>query len=105
MMNKKQPVFEETHAAAKLLDEFHSLTQKTKPPKEDAANVFFDKYYLTMADFLAPIGSVLTRTARENIHDFILTSVHSPAKSSALNHVPVKGKKLQTIRDFFSSLN
>ena len=105
-MNDKHPVFEETRAAAKLLEEFHALTRKSKPQTENASHVFFDKYYLTMADFLAPIGSELTQPKNENIHDFITSSVHGTAKKAPLEtYRPPKVKKLQTIKDFFTSLN
>jgi hypothetical protein len=108
-MNEEHPIFEETHAAAQLLEEFQSLTRKTKPAAEDATALFFDKYYLTMSDFLAPIGSVLTRPKHrnENIHDFIASSIHGQ-KSSArreFKHAPSNGKKLQTIKEFFESLS
>ena len=107
-MNENHPIFEETHAAAQLLEEFQSLTRKTRPPAEEVTTVFFDKYYLTMSDFLAPIGSILTKpkARNENIHDFIASSIHGQKAHSRgeTGRSASRAKKLQTIKEFFESL-
>lgn len=81
-------VFEETAVAAKLLDEFFSLSQRSV--QTAAASVFFDKQYLTITEFLAPIGSDLTVVKPEarsggSIENFITSSL--------------KRKKPRTFRD------
>jgi hypothetical protein len=76
-----KPVYRETLEAADLLRTFNSIQVRTESDDEyaDARAVFFDKEYLTMAEFLAPIGAVLTRTDRSSggltIEKFFSTSL------------------------------
>ncbi|MBX7151323.1 hypothetical protein K1X84_06755 [bacterium] len=70
--------FEETTVAAKLLDEFFSLSRHSV--QTTATSVFFDKQYLTITEFLAPIGNDLAVAKPEmrsngSIENFIATSL------------------------------
>ena len=77
-------LFQETAEAAKLLNEFYTLTQKDKPASSTA--IFFDKDYLTIAEFLAPVGDILKAKpvdqANATIQNFITSSLGSKRKQS-----------------------
>lgn len=107
-------VFEETAVAAKLLDEFFSLSQRSA--QTAAASVFFDKQYLTITEFLAPIGSDLAVVKPESrssgsIENFIATSLkrkkpHTFRDSLAQTLMAVKDQpKTMTIKNFLDRLS
>lgn len=58
--------YEEAAEAAELMNVFRTTraevpVEETRDAHADACAVFFDKNYLTMSEFLAPIGGMLTR--------------------------------------------
>jgi len=103
--------FIETASAATLLQEFNSLSRK--PVKRftrstnAAATTFFSKDFLTVADFLAPIGEVLIVPAvrgRDNsVQNFITSNVHR-SKKPTLHADRFFIKKEETFTDFLSRL-
>lgn len=105
--------FKETRAAAGLLEEFYSLSKKrTKRfarSTNEAATAFFSKDFLTIADFVAPIGEVLTvpapaRPERETtVSSFISSNVHRTKKISRSGRM--FAEKKETIGDFVARLN
>lgn len=100
--------FTETSSAAGLLEEFYFLSGKPgrryARSTNEAAKTFFGKDFLTIADFLAPIGEILIVPAspeRDNtVQTFIKSSLHHTKKISGRTggFVP---KKKETIAEFF----
>lgn len=105
--------FKETGAAAGLLEEFYSLSRKRSKrftrSTNAAATAFFNKDFLTIADFVAPIGEVLTVPAPErperetSVSSFISSNVHRTKKISRSGRV--LAQKKETIGDFMIRLN
>jgi len=93
-------VFQETAEAAKLLNDFYSLMQKEKTPSSTA--VFFDKDYLTIAEFLAPIGGILTARPVEQPNSTIQSFI-----TSSLKHKqgPANRTKRKTLTELLSDSN
>ncbi len=112
-MSFNKSTFKETESAAGLLNEFQKLMPK--PVKRytrsetEAARVFFNKDFLTIADFLAPIGEVLIVTSHSNeertgsVGHFITTGLHRPKGTQKrpvlFTHRP------ETIAEFISRLD
>ena len=110
-MATSSTTFKETNAAAGLLEEFYSLSKKpgkryTRSTNE-AATAFFSKDFLTIADFIAPIGEVLTvpasaRPERElTVRNFITSNVHRTKKGTDR----LMPRKKETIADFISRIS
>lgn len=107
--------FKETNAAAGLLEEFYTLSKKrTKRfarSTNEAAQAFFSKDFLTIADFVAPIGEVLTvpaasRPERESsVHSFITSNIHRAKKISVGRGRKSFAEKKETIAAFLARLN
>ncbi|MBL7959820.1 hypothetical protein JNL27_06220 [bacterium] len=108
---ESQTKFTETAAAATLLQEFNSLSRR--PAKRftrstnEAATTFFSKDFLTVADFLAPIGEVLIVPAvrgRDNsVQNFITSNVHR-GKKQAVHADRLFGRKEETFAVFLDRL-
>lgn len=78
--------YPEAIEASGLLEEFLQIVAPSdgiEGTEGDACAVFFDKAYLTMAEFLAPIGEVLVRQSHRpeaTISGFLSSSI-KPAKT------------------------
>ncbi|MBL7995348.1 hypothetical protein JNM05_08240 [bacterium] len=103
--------FIETASAASLLQEFNSLSRR--PGKRftrstnAAAATFFSKDFLTVADFLAPIGEVLivpaVRGRDTSVQNFITSNVHR-AKKQSVHADRFFIRKEDTFADFLARL-
>lgn len=103
--------FTETVSAANLLDAFYSLSEKTGKryvrSNNPAAATFFGKDFLTIADFLAPIGEVLivpaARVKENTVRNFITSNLHRSKKTGEQSQASNQKKK-ETIAEFFGRL-
>ena len=103
--------FSETTSAAHLLEEFYSLSRKpgkryTRSTNPAAAR-FFGKDFLTIVDFLGPIGEDLMVPVEceedNSVQSFIASSLHRTKKASPRPERSMT-KKHETIAEFLIRL-
>lgn len=117
-------VYEETTLAARLLDEFSELSRKTRRNKTRskataAASAFFDKDYLTIADFFSPIGHDLRMVPQAEMppatvdelistlrrHEELWNKASRTGEASAMINESFRRRKLKkTIKKFLEKI-
>ncbi len=103
-------IFEETEISGRLLDEFKSLSSKRRDPLHD----FFNKDFLTFAEFLAPIGNEIfqlrPKKKPSNLETFNfdkpMGAIESPDVWADAEEIgfPVSVNKQETIFQFLSRI-
>lgn len=80
-----ETIFPETERAAELLKQFYGLSSKQRRQASTAVESYFSKDVLTITEFLAPLGELLTRPKHiptRSIGDFISTSLQNRTSGS-----------------------
>lgn len=101
-MNKPRQ-FEETAAAAELLRQFFHITRsplKTVSDPTNATEIFFDKQYLNIVEFLAPVGADLKRRTAEKRADSVAAFFDMTMKPRRHPQTPL----VETIAQFLHRL-
>lgn len=95
--------FEETASAAELLRQFFLITRvpsDTNPGGSTVTETFFDKQYLNIVEFLAPVGSDLKRPTAEKRADSVAAFFDMTMKPRRHRQAPV----VETIGQFLHRL-
>ena len=111
-MTESKTNFSETQSASELLDQFHSLTlrpaRRITRSRTEAASAFFNKDFLTIADFFGPIGEILVVAAPAkadragSVEQFITSNLHRSKRPQGPKLV-LRNK--ETIGAFFSKID